>query len=99
MFLYGVLSALCLIAGFGLGLYENDLRWRIVEAVQELRPDLEPYAMFSRARSFWGSEVHLIYHQHYPERPLLKWHRAISLAAIGCFLAFAALLVLAVRFS
>jgi hypothetical protein len=99
MLLYGILAALCLIVGFGLGLYENDLRWQIVEAIQEVRPDLDPYAMFLRARAFWGSEAHLIYRTHYPERPLLRWHQRISVAAIGSFLAFAVLLVLAIRHS
>jgi hypothetical protein len=99
MILYGVLAALCLLAGFGLGLYENDLRWQIVEAVHEVRPDLEPYAMFSRARSFWGSEVHQIYGTNNPEGSLLRWHKTISIAAITCFLAFAVFLVLAIRYS
>jgi hypothetical protein len=99
MILYGVLAALCLVAGFGLGLYESDVRWQIVEAVHEIRPDLEPYAMFTRARSFWNSEVHRLYGANYPERSLLKWHKTISLAAIFCFLAFAVFLVLAIRHS
>jgi hypothetical protein len=97
MLLYGVLSALCLIVGFGLGLYESDLRWQIVEAIEEVRPDLDAYATFLRARAFWGSEAHVIYRKYYPDRPLLRWHRAISVAAVGCFLAFAVLLVIAIK--
>jgi hypothetical protein len=97
MVLYGVMSALCLLAGFGLGLYENDVRWRIVEAVTEVRPDLEPYAAFSRARSFPASEVHSLYALHYPASGLVRWHRTISLAAIVCFLAFAVFLILAIK--
>ncbi len=99
MIFYGVLAALCLLAGFGLGLYENDLRWQIVEAVHLVRPDLEPYAMFSRARSFWGSEVHRIHETQYSESRLTNWHRTISTAAIACFLAFAIFLALAFRHS
>lgn len=97
MILFGVLAALSLVAGFGLGLYENDVRWQIVEAVHAVRPDLEPYAMFSRARSFRASEVHRLYQANYPENPLLKWHKTISLAAMVCFLAFAVFLVLAIK--
>ena len=97
MILFGVMSALCLVAGFGLGLYEYDVRWQIVDAVTEARPDLEPFAAFARARSFWKSEVHRIYAAHYPESRLLLWHRTIALASIGCFLAFTVFLVLAIR--
>ena len=97
MILFGVLSALCLIAGFGLGLYENDVRWRIVEAVIDVRPDLEPYLAFARARSFWNSEVHRAHAAHYPESRLPRWHQAISLAAIACFLACAVFLLLALK--
>jgi hypothetical protein len=96
MFLFGVMSALCLVAGFGLGLYESDVRWRLVEAVMDARPDLEPYVAFARARSFWDSEVHRIHAVHYPESRLPRWHRTISLAAIFCFLASAVFLVLAI---
>jgi hypothetical protein len=99
MILFGVLAGLCLIAGFGLGLYENDVRWQIVEAVTEVRPDLEPYAVFSRARSFWDSEVHRLHAVHFPGSGLLRWHKAVSLAAIVCFLAFALFLILALRHS
>jgi hypothetical protein len=98
MILYGVLAGLCLIAGFGLGLYENDVRWQIVEAVTEVRPDLEPYAEFSRARS-WDSDLHRIHAAHYPESHLLRWHKTVSLAAIVSFLAFALFLVLALKHS
>jgi hypothetical protein len=97
MILFGVLAALCLIAGFGLGLYENDVRWQIVEAVTQVRPDLEPYAVFSRARSCWNSEVHRIHAAHYPGSRLLRWHKTISVAVIVCFLAFAFFLVLALK--
>lgn len=97
MILFGVLAAFCLVAGFGLGLYENDVRWRMVEAVTDARPDLEPYLAFARARSFWNSEVHRIHALHYPESRLPRWHQAISLAAIACFLAFALFFVLAIK--
>ncbi|HEY6488985.1 MAG: hypothetical protein WCC26_10230 [Terracidiphilus sp.] len=97
MLVFGMLAALCLVAGFGLGLYENDVRWQIVEAVHAVRPDLEPYAMFSRARSFRNSEVHELYRANYAEHPLLKWHKAISFAAMVCFLAFAVFLLLAIK--
>lgn len=99
MILYGGLALLCLISGFGLGMYEYELRWRIVNAVHSVRPDLEPFALFSRARSLWRSPVYRIYRDHHPQSRLLRQHTIISLASPSCFVAFAVLLVLAIKHS
>jgi hypothetical protein len=98
MFLYGGLAGLCLIAGFGLGMYEYNLRWQIVNAVHKIRPDLERFALFARARS-GSSSVHALYREHYPQGKLLRWHRIVSVASPACFIAFAVLFAVAIRHS
>ena len=87
----------CLVAGFGLGMYEYDLRWKIVNAVHEVRPDLEPFALFARARSLRSSNVQAIYREHYPQSHLLRRHRIVTLAAPVFFIGFAVLLALAIK--
>ena len=99
MFLYGGLAALCLIAGFGLGMYEYDLRRQIVRAVHEVRPDLDTFALFARARSLRASSVHALYRDHYPQSHLLRWHQIVSIVSPACFIAFALFLTLAIKHS
>src|SRR5579863_335063 len=95
MILYGVLAMLCLVAGFGLGWYEYDLRWKIVTAVHLARPDLQPYSLFTRARSLGSSEVHTLYRAHFPQGRLIARRRIAFFAAPACFLLGALFLVLA----
>ena len=97
MILWAALAMLCLVAGFGLGWYEHDLRWRIVRAVHRVRPDLEPLTLFARARSLRGSDVIEIFRNHYPDSPLLRRRRMVSVAAPACFLLSAAFLLMAIR--
>ncbi|MGO9436114.1 MAG: hypothetical protein ACLPH3_05595 [Terracidiphilus sp.] len=99
MFVYGVLAILCLIAGFGLGMYEYDLRRQIVEAIHQVRPDLEYRALFARARSLRSPELTAIYLEQFPQSRLLQWHKTVSIAAPACFLAFALFLALAIKHS
>lgn len=90
---------LCLVSGFGFGWYEYDLRWRIVRAVQMVRPDLDPLVLFARSRSLWGSEVIALHRRHFPDSrlPMQRW--IVSIAAPACFLLSAAFLVMAIRHS
>jgi hypothetical protein len=99
MLLYGGLAALCLIAGFGLGMYEYELRRQIVHAVHEVRPDLERLTLFARARSLRNSNVQAIYREHYPDSSLLRRHRIVIIVSPACFIAFAILLALAIKHS
>jgi hypothetical protein len=99
MIVYGALAMSCLIAGFGFAMYEYDLRWQIVHAVHHVRPDLEPSALFARARSLWGSSVYRIYRDQYPQSYLPQRHKAVSFAALACFLGFALFFVLAIKHS
>ena len=95
MIVYGVLAMLCLIAGFGLAMYEYDLRWQIVNAVHRVRPDLEPFALFARARSLGRGEVINLYRAHFPDGGLIQRRWVVSLAAPACFVLGAVLLVVA----
>ena len=89
----------CLVAGFGLGMYEYELRRQIVRAIHDVRPDLEPFALFARARALRSTNVQAIYREHYPQSHLLRRHRIVTLASPACFLAFAVLLALAIKHS
>jgi len=95
MILYGVLAILCLIAGFGLGLYEHDLRWQLVRAVHGVRPDLDPATLYASARSLRRGEVLNLYQAHFPEGSLLKRRWVVSIAAPACFVFGAVFLVVA----
>jgi hypothetical protein len=95
MVLFGGLAAICLIAGFGLAMYEYELRWQIVNAVHSVRPDLEPFMLFARARSVRATELLKLYRKHFPEDALLKKRRLVFLAAPACFVLGAVFLVLA----
>jgi hypothetical protein len=97
MFLFGGLAALCLIAGFGLGMYEYELRWQIVNAVHSVRRDLEPFALFRRAGSLHRSDVQNLYRTHFPDGTLIRRRWFVSLAAVACFVLGAMFLVLAIR--
>jgi hypothetical protein len=99
MFLYGGLALLCLIAGFGLGMYEYELRRQIVHSVQAARPDLDTGALYAGARSWRASTVHGIYRDLFPESNVLRRHTMVSLASPACFVAFAVLLMLAIKHS
>lgn len=99
MILWAALAMLCLVAGFGLGWYEYDLRWQIVRAIHRVRPGIEPRTLFARARPLWDSEVIAIYRTHFPDSPLLTRRLVVSLAAPACFLLSAAFLVMAIRHS
>jgi hypothetical protein len=99
MILWAALAMLCLVAGFGLGWYEYDLRWQIVRAVHRVRPGMEPLALFARARPLWRSEVIEVYRNHFPDSPLLTRRLVVSLAAPACFLLSTAFLVMAIRHS
>jgi cobalamin synthase len=99
MIVYGGLAMIFLVAGFGLGWYEYDLRWKIAHAVHRVRPEMQVLVLFSRARSLRTSSVHRIYREHYPDGRLAQWHVAFAIASPLCFLAFAALLALAIRHS
>lgn len=95
MIFYGALALFCLVAGFGLGMYEHDLRWQIVNAVHSVRPDLKPFALFARSRSLHRSEAVDLYRVHFPSGPLLKKRQMALFAAPACFLLGAIFLVLA----
>ena len=97
MILYGVLAMLCLIAGFGLAMYEHDLCWQIVKAVHSVRPDLEPFALFARTRSLRRAEASNLYRDHFPDGSLLRKRQLVLIAAPACFLLAAVFLVLAFR--
>lgn len=99
MILFGALALLCLIAGFGFGMYEHDLRWQIVNAVHSARPDLKPFALFARSRSLHRSEALELYRTHFPSGPLLKKRRMALFAAPTCFLLGAIFLMLAFTLS
>jgi len=90
---------LCLIAGFGLGMYEHDLRRQIASAVRSLRPDMEFAARFARVRSPRASEALDLYRIHFPEGSLLKKRQMVLIAATACFLLGAVLLVAAITHS
>jgi hypothetical protein len=96
---YGTLALLCLIAGFGLGMYEYELRRRIADAVHRARPDLEPRALFAITRSLRASGVGDLYRERFPKGRLLQRHTAVAIAAPACFLAFVLFLVLAIKHS
>lgn len=97
MILYGVLAMLCLIAAFGLAMYEHDLCWQIVKAVHSVRPDLEPFALFARTQSLWRGETLNLYRDHFPDGSLLRKRQIVSFGAPACFLLAAVFLVLAFR--
>ena len=97
MIVFGGLAALCLIAGFGLGMYEYELRRQIVEAVHRVRPDLPRLMLLARARSLRDSEVVTLYREHFPDSPVLARRWMVTLAAPACFVLSAVFLVLAVR--
>ena len=97
MILYGGLALVCLIAGFGLGMYEYELRRQIVHAVQAARPDLDTGALYAGARSWRASYVHAIYRDLFPESTVLLRHAMVSLASPACFVPFAVLLMLAIK--
>jgi hypothetical protein len=99
MILWAALAMLCLVAGFGLGWYEHDLRWQIARAVHRVRPDLELLALFARARPLRGSEVIDIFRNHFPDSPLLARRWIVSLGAPACFVLSAVFLVMAIRHS
>src|ERR1700753_2613021 len=99
MILWAALAMLCLIAGFGLGWYEHDLRWQIARAVHRVRPDLEPLKLFARASPLRSSEVIEIFRDHYPDSPLLTRRWIVALTAPACFLLSAVFLVMAIRLS
>lgn len=86
---------LCIIVGFGLGMYEHDLRRQIASAVRSLRPNFESAALFARARSLREAEALTLYRAHFPEGVLLKRRRLVLIAAPACFLLGAVLLVVA----
>jgi hypothetical protein len=94
---YGTLALLCLIAGFGLGMYEYELRRRIVDAVHRARPDLEARTLFARARSLRTSGIGDLYRERFPSGRLLQRHKAVAIATPACFLAFVLFLALAIR--
>ncbi len=96
MILYGALAMVCLIAGFGLGMYEHDLRWQIVRAVHSVRPDLGPFVLFARVgSSARRSEVLSLYRAHFPNGSLLKRRWIVLFAAPASFVLGAIFLVLA----
>ena len=96
MILYGALAMVCLIAGFGLGMYEYDLRWQIVRAVRSVRPDLGPFVLFARVgSSARRSEVLSLYRAHFPSGTLIKRRWIVLFAAPACFVLGAIFLVLA----
>lgn len=99
MVVYGGLAILCLIAGFGLGLYEYEMRRQIVEALHQARPDLDMRVLFAQARSLRSPDLKAIFFGAFPESRLLQWHRAISLEAPAFFVALALFLTLAIRHS
>lgn len=99
MILWAALAMLCLIAGFGLGWYEHDLRWQIARAVHRARPDMELFVAFARSRPLRRSEIIEIYRNHFPDSTLLTKRLVVSLAAPACFLLSAAFLVMAIRHS
>ena len=99
MFLYGGLALLCLIAGFGLGMYEYELRRQIVHAIHDARPELDTRTLYAGARSLRSSNVRGLYGDLYPESDVLRWHRLVSLLSPACFALFAVLLVLAIKHS
>jgi hypothetical protein len=99
MVVYGALAILCLIAGFGLGLYEYELRRQIVEALHQARPDLDMRVLFARARSLRSPDLKAIFLQAFPESRLLQQHQAVALAAPAFFVAFALFLTLAIKHS
>jgi hypothetical protein len=97
MILYGGLALVCLIAGFGLGMYEYELRRQIVHAIKAARPDLDIGALYADARSIGGSNVRNIYCSLFPESNLLRQHAIVAVASPACFVAFAVLLTLAIK--
>ncbi len=99
MIVYGGLAALFLIAGFGLGMYEYELRRQVVDAVHRVRPDLDRFALYARARALRNSDVIAIYRENFPDSRLLTRRWIVSLAAPACFLLSAAFLLLAIKYS
>jgi hypothetical protein len=97
MVVYGALAILCLIAGFGLGLYEYELRRQIVEALHQARPDLDMRVLFAHVRSLRSPDLKVIFLEAFPESRLLQQHRAVALAAPAFFVAFALFLTLAIK--
>jgi hypothetical protein len=95
MVFYGVVAALCLIAGFGLGMYEYELRRQIVNAVRSVRPDLDAGLLYASARSLRGGEVLNLYRTHFSDGGLLRRRWIVSLAAPACFVLGAVFLVVA----
>jgi hypothetical protein len=87
---------LCLIAGFGLGMYEHDLRWQIVHAVHSVRPDLGPFVLCARVgSSARRSEVLSLYRAYFPNGSLLKRRWIVLFAAPASFALGAIFLVIA----
>jgi hypothetical protein len=99
MFLYGGVALLCLIAGFGFGMYEYELRRQIVHAIHDARPELDTLALYAGARALRASSVHAIYRDLFPESNILRRHAMVSLSSPACFVAFAVLLMLAIKHS
>jgi hypothetical protein len=99
MIVYGAAALICLIAGFGFGMYEYELRRRIVDAVHRARPDLESHTLLARARSLRTSRVGDLYRERFPNGRLLQRHRVVTIAAPLCFLAFVLFLALAIKHS
>jgi hypothetical protein len=96
MILWAASAMLCLVAGFGLGWYEHDLRWQIARAVLRVQPKPDAPAPLSRVRPRRDAEIIEIFRDQFPDSPLLMRRSIVLVAAPACFLLSAVCLVMAI---